>query len=320
MNKSNPTIWTLTDGSHGMISQTRGLAYEFNKNIFEIKTNIYFPWNKLQPGILPFNKWIFKNEIPKNKIPDMVISCGRKSVYLSIYLKKKFSKIINIHIQNPKISSKYFSFVIAPNHDNLKGPNVINSKGALHFYKKEQYLKKEFKNEEKNLVTCIVGGRNNHYYFSLSEAKNYCKKIKEIKRENPVIKLLVITSRRTSIEIKNYIRDQLFSIAEVWLGNGENPYELSLYKSSFFIITSDSTSMISEASISGKPIYIYKLPQKRKSLRFNRFHEEFNKLNITRDLTSKNILENWSYDKLDESERIAGIIKERIIEGTNESK
>ena len=32
------------------------------------------------------------------------------------------------------------------------------------------------------------------------------------------------------------------------------------------------------------------------------------------------MLENWSYDKLDESKRIAGIIKERIIQGSNESK
>ena len=77
--------------------------------------------------------------------------------------------------------------------------------------------------------------------------------------------------------------------------------------------------MISEASISGMPIYIYQLPKKRKSIRFIRFHEEFKNLNITKDLPITNILEAWSYDKLNESKRIAGIIKERIIEGTNES-
>ena len=45
----------------------------------------------------------------------------------------------------------------------------------------------------------------------------------------------------------------------------------------------------------------------------------FKELNITRDFLSTNALETWSYDKLDESKRIAGIIKERIIEGVNES-
>ena len=130
---------------------------------------------------------------------------------------------------------------------------------------------------------------------------------------------LVITSRRTSDEIKNLIKSELNSTADLWLGYGENPYEYSLYNSSFFIITSDSTSMISEASISGMPVYIYQLPFKRKSIRFERFHDEFRSLNITRDLPSTNILEKWSYNKLEESKRIAGIIKERILEGINES-
>ena len=104
------------------------------------------------------------------------------------------------------------------------------------------------------------------------------------------------------------------------MGEGKNPYEFALYNSNFFIITSDSTSMISEAAISGMPIYIYQLPFKRKSNRFKRFHDEFKRLNITRDLNKLNELEKWSYDKLDESKRIAGIIKERIIQGMNESR
>ena len=316
MKINNPKIWSLTDGSEGMISQTKGLAFELSNDVKEIKTDIIFPWSKLQPGILPIYKWIFKNKIPNN-IPDIIISCGRKSVYLSMHLKKKFKKIINIHIQNPKISSNYFSYIIAPNHDNFKGKNVINSIGALHYFKNE---KKKFDINNKNLVSCIIGGENNHYLFTLKEANNLCNKIIDLKTKNINLDFLVITSRRTSKDIKNLIKNKLDSISKLWLGEGKNPYEFALYNSSFFIITSDSTSMISEASISGMPIYVYQLPHKRISIRFDRFHSEFKKLNITRDFPSTNILENWSYDKLDESKRIAGIIKERIIEGVNESR
>ena len=77
--------------------------------------------------------------------------------------------------------------------------------------------------------------------------------------------------------------------------------------------------MISEASVSGMPIYVYQLPMKRKSKRFIRFHDEFRKMNITRDFNTLDKLENWTYTKLEESERIAGIIKKRIIERKNES-
>ena len=319
MNINNPKIWSLTDGSQGMISQTRGLAYGLSGHITEIKTNLIFPWSKLQPGILPFYNWSFKNKLPKNNIPDILISCGRKSVYLSIYLKRKYSNLINIHIQNPKISSRKFSFIITPNHDNFKGENIINSTGALHNFKIGGKTNKNFNIETKNLVTCIIGGENNHYSFSKEIANELCSRIIELKKQNSYLQFLIISSRRTSQTIKELIKTKLIRIAKVWLGDGDNPYEFALYNSKFFIITSDSTSMISEASISGMPIYVYHLPFKRKSIRFERFHDEFRKLNITRDLAKKNRLEEWSYNKLNESERIAGIIKERIIKRIYES-
>ena len=318
MNIDNPKIWSLTDGSQGMISQTKGLANELSINIKEVKTEIIFPWNRLQPGILPIFSWIFKNKLPTNEIPDVVISCGRKSVYLSVYLKKKYPNIINIHIQNPKISSKYFSFVIAPNHDALYGENIINSTGAIHHFKKTNNLKNHYEINTKNLITCIIGGENNHYNFSKENTLDLCKRIKKIKSQNNK-EILVITSRRTNQEIKDILKKELNSISTLWFGEGKNPYEFALYNSSYFIITSDSTSMISEASISGKPIYVYQLPMKRKSKRFIRFHEEFKKMNITRDFNTLDKLENWTYTKLEESKRIAGIIKKRIIERKNES-
>ena len=319
MNIDNPKIWSLTDGSQGMISQTKGLANELSINIKEVKTEIIFPWNRLQPGILPIFSWIFKNKLPTNEIPDVVISCGRKSVYLSVYLKKKYPNIINIHIQNPKISSKYFSFVIAPNHDALYGENIINSTGAIHHFKKKNNLKNHYEINTQNLITCIIGGENNHYNFSKENTLDLCDRIKKIKSYNNNREILVITSRRTNKEIKNILKNELNSISKLWFGEGKNPYEFALYNSSYFIITSDSTSMISEASISGKPIYVYQLPMKRKSKRFIRFHEEFKKMNITKDLNTLDKLENWTYRKLEESERIAGIIKKRIIERNNES-
>ncbi len=319
MNIDNPKIWSLTDGSQGMISQTRGLANELSTNIKEIKTEIIFPWSKLQPGILPIFSWIFINKLPNKEIPDLIISCGRKSVYLSIYLKKKYSNIINIHIQDPKITSKKFSFIIAPNHDNLFGDNVVNSIGAIHHFKSPKHLENQYNINKKNLITCIIGGENNHYNFSNENVIDLCKKIKNLKKYNNSFEILVVTSRRTNQEIKYILKKQLSAISTLWLGEGKNPYEYALFNSKYFIITSDSTSMISEASISGKPIYVYQLPMKRKSKRFIRFHNEFKKMNITKDLNDLDKLKNWNYTKLEESKRIAGIIKKRIIKRNNVS-
>ena len=316
MNITNYKIWTLTDGSEGMVSQVLGLAKEFSDDILEIKTNLYFPWSFLQPGILPINKWVFKNNLPIEEKPNLVISCGRKSVYLSIFLKKKYNDIINIHIQNPKISFDNFNYIVAPNHDMISCQNVINSIGALHKFSPTIITNtKDIKNlPSKNLISCIIGGQNNHYNFGPKEAESLCMKLLDLKKNNPEINLLIMSSRRTESSIKIIITNKLGELSNLWLGEGYNPYVFSLKYSSHFILTSDSTSMISESAITGKPIYIHHLPYKRISKRLESFHNEFRMLNITRDFVYTKSLSNWTYKPLNESKRISGIIKERIIE------
>ena len=93
----------------------------------------------------------------------------------------------------------------------------------------------------------------------------------------------------------------------------KNPYTFALKYSIFFIVTSDSTSMISECAFTGKPIFIFHLPFKRASKRINNFHNQLEKLNITKKLKDQSNFTNWNYIHINESERIASIIKERII-------
>ena len=93
----------------------------------------------------------------------------------------------------------------------------------------------------------------------------------------------------------------------------KNPYTFALKNSEFFIVTSDSTSMISECAITGNPIFIFHLPFKRQSKRIEKFHEKFQKLHITKKLDNNNNLIPWTYNSLNESKRIASIVKERII-------
>ena len=299
-----------------MISQVIGLAQQFSKNILPIETNLIFPWSKIQPGILPIFPWIFLNNLNFTSPPDIIISCGRKSVYLSIYLKKKFKDTINIHIQNPKTNFKYFNYIIAPDHDNIRGYNVINSIGALHKFSKDifkEIIDNDFSLPKKNLISVIIGGSSSHYIFSTKEIEKLIIKIKILKKINPKYNFLIVYSRRTTSETKNLIAEKLSNISNVIKDHKKNPYTYALKHSDFFIITSDSTSMISECAITGNPIYIFHLPYKRKSKRMENFHKQFNKLNITKKLDNNNNFISWTYKPLNESERIASILKERII-------
>ena len=87
-------------------------------------------------------------------------------------------------------------------------------------------------------------------------------------------------------------------------------YLSALAISEKIIVTCDSSSMISEAALTGKPIFIANILPKKNDFRFQRFRNLFRDLNITRNLGED--VENWTYQSLDETNRVAKIIKEKI--------
>ena len=68
--------------------------------------------------------------------------------------------------------------------------------------------------------------------------------------------------------------------------------------------------MISEAAITGKPIYVAQMPTIKSNLRFKKFFKLFKSLNIIRDL--RNSVDDWRYEKLNETDKISSYIKEKL--------
>ena len=62
--------------------------------------------------------------------------------------------------------------------------------------------------------------------------------------------------------------------------------------------------------MTGKPIYIAQMPPIKQNKRFKKFFELFKNLNIVKDL--ENSIENWNYEKLNETDRISRYIKDHI--------
>ena len=159
----------LTEGMHGMISQVEGLAKALNLEFIHEKIELNNFWKMIPPKLTPVKDFVFKNNISEKF--NVVISCGRKSVVPSIFLKKKFgSKIMNIHIQDPKVSLSNFDYVIVPEHDGLNGKNIISSKGALHYLtlkeieKNHEYLSDKI-DKNKQQILLILGGPNKYYKY-----------------------------------------------------------------------------------------------------------------------------------------------------------
>ena len=207
-----------------------------------------------------------------------------------------------------------FDFVVAPEHDGLHGSNVLNSKGALHYLtigeleQNENYLKDKIDNQKK-IVTLVIGGPTKHYDYNLERINEVFKKI-ENNFLNNNYQLIVIPSMRTP---KNIIDK-----AKIFFGDGQiiipdvdkKAYLSALKISDHIVVTCDSTSMISEAAITGKPIYVAQMPALKNDQRFKSFFNLFESLNIIKPLN--NSVENWTYTELNETKRIAEKLKDKI--------
>ena len=303
----------LTEGLHGMVSQVEGLANALDLDFIHEKIELNNFWKFLPPKITPVKNFVFKNKI--DEYSNIVISCGRKSVIPSIYLKNKYnSKIINIHIQDPKVSLNNFDFVVVPEHDGLTGENVLTTKGAIHYLTKDElvlsqnYLKLKI-DPKKKIVSFIIGGPNKYYSYDDNIVDNIFLKLKKSFIQNNY-QAIIIPSMRTPEKIiekaQNYFDKNQIVIPKV----DKKAYLSSLQLADHIVVTCDSTSMISEAAITGKPIYVAQMPTIKNNQRFKDFFKLFESLNIIKNLDTS--VEDWNYQKLDETERVSSYIKEKI--------
>ncbi len=303
----------LTQGMHGMISQVEGLAKALDLDFTHHTVELNNFWKIFPPKLTPISQNVFKKINAEDF--DVIISCGRKSVIPSIYLKKNSSKkIINIHIQDPKVNLDNFSYVIAPEHDGLSGMNIFSTKGAMHYLSKEEiennsdYLKNRL-DTNKEYFSLILGGPTKHYDYSDENILNILDLFDNLISKNN-LQGIVIPSMRTPQNIIELCKNKLSKNSLVIDNVDKKAYLSALSLAKYIAVTCDSTSMISEAALTGKPIYVADIPAKKNDHRIKKFKELFTKLNIIKKLDNK--LETWHYETLDETNRIAKEIKKQL--------
>ena len=305
----------LTEGMHGMISQVEGLAKALDINYSHHTVETKGFWKVIPPKFTPISDSVFK-KIECEDV-DIIISCGRKSIIPSLFLKKNSKKkIFNIHIQNPKVKLDNFDLVVVPEHDNLNGVNVIKTKGAIHYLtsreienNKEYLFNISKKLKDRNIISLIIGGPTQYYDYSDRNIQEIFSKVNFLVKENN-LSLVVIPSMRTPKETIEHAKIYFGNDHLVLDGVDKKAYLSALSISKYIVITCDSSSMISEAALSGKPIYVANIPPKKNDNRFKKFKKLFTDLKIIRNLGDN--LENWSYERLDETSRVSKIIRNKI--------
>ena len=154
-----------------------------------------------------------------------------------------------------------------------------------------------------------MGGPTKYYDYSTKNMKHiFSIFYRLLKKHN--FQLVVIPSMRTPLNTIHYAKEFFGENHTIVMNVDKKAYLSALGLSENIVVTCDSSSMISEAALTGKPIYVANILPKRNDKRFQNFRNLFRELNITRNLGEE--IENWNYEKLDETNRVAKILKSKI--------
>ncbi len=311
------TCWVVTDGKAGMEVQCLGLAeaLEFKPVVKRIQVNR--PWRWLTPWLIPNPLGAISTvrDSLEPPWPDLLISCGRQAVAPAIAVQKASAgDTFIVHVQDPVVDPTRFDVVVTPQHDRLRAPNVIVTTGGLNRVTEGRLaaaavrFAPRFERLPRPLVAVLLGGNNKVYRFTREAAQRLSERLALLsRREN--VGLLVTASRRTDAKIVAIVRQALSERpAEIWDGNGDNPYFGFLALADAFVVTADSVNMVCEAATTGKPVHVVELVGG--SAKSTRFHDTLREAGVTRPFDGR--LERWSYSALRDTERAATEIRRRL--------
>ncbi len=302
------SCWVVTEGLAGLQNQAIGLAQALGLQyvLKEVKKP------KGLRRLLPAGRHDFTPPWP-----DLLITCGRQSGPVSAAIRRASeNKTFTVHIQDPFMDPGLFDVVIAPAHDKLQGSNVFVTQGSIHHITMEKlngaagHFRPLLASLPRPLISVLVGGKNKHQGFSDASAHDFAGKMLAAAK-NTGGGLAISFSRRTGARYEAVLRQDLAGASSyIWDGQGENPYFGLLSLADIIIVTSDSVSMVSEACSTGKPVYIYELPNG--GGRHKQFCEGLVKSGVARAFTGH--IEIWKNTPLDETRKAAHFVYERFLE------
>ncbi|MCZ6511026.1 MAG: mitochondrial fission ELM1 family protein [Alphaproteobacteria bacterium] len=311
----------MTDGRLGMINQCRGLATVLSTPAVEKIIELSAPWCWLPPAITPARLSVLAKTGDRLSPPwpDLLIGTGRKSVAPLLAVKRASGgRSFCVQVQNPDVALEKFDLVIAPEHDQLRGDNVLSTLGSMHgvtaavLDDARALFADAVAALPRPLIAVLLGGNNAVYRMDENLVRRLADDLATLAGANGC-GLAITASPRTPREavavITKRLANELESAKAVfWDGAGANPYLGYLAHADAILVTADSVNMVSEAAATGKPVHVIDLPGG--SDKFRRFHTAMVAAGITRPFTGA--IEHWSYVIPDDTARAAAEIRRRM--------
>ena len=301
--------WIVTDGAAGNLRQASALAKTLGLSSERHDVALRLPWRWLAPH------WIRGSSAALDQPltapwPRLVIGCGRSAaVALDGLPPLAQGGPLRVQILNPRCPPQRFDLVVAPQHDGLDGPGVVNLVGSLHEVDQSWLVQQRQRHPE--LIQAagptsllLIGGPHRKIAFGVHELKQMLQILTHWQHRDQG-ELWISLSRRTPKSWRAEIRQALNGLpqARVWGGpeDGENPYPGWLACAQRIIVTPDSANMLSEACATGTPVLTH--APRGVGGRLGRLHQALRERGCLRPL--KLGYQAWEYQPLCELPAVA---------------
>lgn len=259
------TAWVLSDGKAGDeqpcigVAEAMGLEPEIRRVAPRPPFSWLTPWGPIDPrdGVTRAGSPIAP------PFPDLVIATGRRAVpYVRAVKAASHGRTYTVILKDPRTGPSAADLIWVPDHDGLRGPNVITTPTSPHRVSAGR-LAAARRDPDPRLaalpgrrVALLAGGDSRHHRFKARDIERLVALVRQLADSGA--SLMITPSRRTPAPL----REALAELAGngrgfFWDGSGENPYVPILALAEAIVVTGDSANMVGEAAATGAPVFVF---------------------------------------------------------------
>jgi mitochondrial fission protein ELM1 len=257
-------ICSLSDGRAGNARQATALASALSPAARDLVLAPRAPWRWCAPHRLVGDRHAFGENFATLLAtpPALAIGCGRQAALATRLLRARGARVVQI--LDPRLDPRHWDLVIVPEHDDLRGGNVVTLLGSLHpvddiWLEQARARFASFEALPRPRTALLLGGSSAHVRFDRMAFEVLAAKLEAaLARDGGSV--LVTASRRTDRELREALRHRYVETPGLtWLGpeHGDNPYPGLLAWADRIVCSPDSVNMISEACATRAPVFVF---------------------------------------------------------------
>lgn len=259
-------ICAISDGRAGNARQAEALALALAEggSVSTLTLAPRAPWRWFAPRHWPGGIGAFGPDFARllDAAPGIAIGCGRQAALATRLLYERGWRAVQI--LDPRLDPHHWDAVIVPEHDRLRGDNVLTLLGGLHpvddaWLAQARADFAAFGELPGPRTAVLLGGTSAHARFDRMAFEVMAAKLEAVLARDGG-SVLLTTSRRTDPELVAALAHRYDDTAGVvWrgTGGGPNPYPGLLAWADRIVCSPDSVNMVSEACATRVPVFVF---------------------------------------------------------------